>query len=109
MSPTPGHHAWQLGHVESLLLEIAAEVIEPLDFEIQTHTVAQNGIFRTHLMQRNRAIATRCAQARVHRPFFKLEVFDELESQQIAVELQSALHVLHVEHSVIESKLPASV
>ena len=41
MAPTPGHHAWQLGHVEALLLEIAAEVIEPSDFEIQTHTVAQ--------------------------------------------------------------------
>src|ERR1700689_3018287 len=81
MAPTPGHHAWQLGHVETLLLEIAAEVIEPSDFEIQTYTVAQNGIFRTRLMQRDRAIAARCAEACIHRLFLIVEVFDELESQ----------------------------
>src|SRR5580692_7529251 len=109
MTPTPGHHAWQLGHVEALSLEIAAEVIQPSDFEIQTYTVAQNGIFRTHLMQRDRAIAARCAEACIHWLFVIVEVFDELESQQIAVEVESALHVFHVQHSVIESKLPASV
>jgi hypothetical protein len=95
--------------VKALLLEVAAEVIEPSDFKIQTYTVAQNGIFRTHLMQSDRAIAAGCAQACIHRLFLVLEVFDELESQQIAVELESALHVFDVEHSVIESKLPAHV
>ncbi len=109
MAPTPGHHPWQLGHVEALLLQIVAEVIQPSDFEIQTYTVAQNGIFWTHLMQSDRAIAARRAQARIHWLFLILEIFDEPESQQIAVEGQSALHVFHVEHSVIESKLPASI
>ena len=50
MPPTPGHHAWQLGDVKPLLLEIAAEVVEFTDFEIQTHTLAQNGNFRTRLV-----------------------------------------------------------
>ena len=50
MPPTPRHHAWQLGDVEPFLLEIAAEVVEFTDFEIQTHTFAQNGSFRTRLV-----------------------------------------------------------
>jgi hypothetical protein len=41
MSPTPGHHAWQLGDVEAFLLKLAAEVVELSDFEVQTHAVAQ--------------------------------------------------------------------
>jgi hypothetical protein len=36
--------------VKPFLLEIAAEVVEFTDFEIQTHTFAQNGDFRTRLM-----------------------------------------------------------
>src|SRR5580704_7209780 len=61
MPPTPGHHAWQLGDVKPFLLELAAEVVELSDFEIQPHTVAQNGNFRTRLVQCNRTVATRCA------------------------------------------------
>src|ERR1700675_1053728 len=109
MAPTPGHHAWQLGHVEALFLEIAAKVIERADFEIQTYTFTQNGIFRTRLMQSDRAVAAGCAQARIHWLFVIHEVFDELASQQFSVEVDSALNVFHVEHSVIESKLPAII
>ena len=50
MPPTPRRHAWHLGDVKPFLLEIAAEVVEFTDFEIQTHTFAQNGDFRTRLM-----------------------------------------------------------
>ena len=50
MPPTPRHHAWQLGDVKLFLLEIAAEVVEFTDFELQTYTVAQNGNFRTRLV-----------------------------------------------------------
>ena len=50
MPPTPGHHAWQLGDVKPFSLEIAAKVVELSDFEIQTHSVAQNGNFRTRLV-----------------------------------------------------------
>jgi len=109
MPPTPGHHAWQLGDVEALLLEIAAEVIEVPDFQVQTHTVAQNGSFRTCLVQGDRAVAAWCPQARIHWFILIAEVFDELESQQISVEAESALHVFHVDHGVIERKLPASI
>jgi hypothetical protein len=44
MSPTPGHHAWQLGDVEAFLLELAAEVVKFSDFEILTHTLAVPGL-----------------------------------------------------------------
>ena len=37
------------------------------------------------------------------------EVFDEFESQQISVEAESALHVLHVDHGMIETKFPVSI
>src|SRR5258708_6827109 len=77
MPPTPRHHAWQLGDVEALLLEIAAEVIEFPDFQVQTHTVAQNGSFRTRLVQGDRAVAAWCPQARIHWFFLIAEVFDE--------------------------------
>src|ERR1700751_3673992 len=50
MPPTPRHHAWQLGDVEPFSLEIAAEGVEFTNFEIQTHTVAQNGNFWTRLV-----------------------------------------------------------
>lgn len=105
MAPTPGHHPWQLGHVEALFLEIAAEVIERTDFKIQTYTVAQYGIFRTHLMQSNGAVATGCAQPRIHGPFLILEIFYEFEAQQISVEDKPAFDVLNVDHGMIQSKL----
>jgi hypothetical protein len=50
MPPIPGHHSWYLGDEKSFLLEIAAEVVEFTDFEIQMHTVTQNGSFRTRLV-----------------------------------------------------------
>jgi len=105
MSPPPRHHAWQLGQVEALSLEIAAEVIERSDFEIQTYAVAQYGIFRTHLVQSYGAVATGCTQPCIHWLFLILEVFYEFESEQIAVEDKPALHVLNVDHGMIESKL----
>jgi hypothetical protein len=109
MSPAPGHHAWQFGDIEVFFLELAAELVEFSDFEVQAHTIARNGIPRTHLMQSDRPIPTRRAQARIHRPIFVAEVFDELESQQIAVEDKPPLHVLNVDHGMIESKLSFSV
>ena len=51
----------------------------------------------------------RGAQARIHRFILIAEVFDKLESQQISVETESALHIFHVDHGMIESKFPVSI
>jgi hypothetical protein len=48
-------------------------------------------------------------QARIHRLILIAEVLDELESQQISVEAEAALHVFHVDDGMIESKFPVSI
>jgi len=35
-----------------------------------------------------------------------VEIFDELESKQIAIETEGAPYILNVDHSVVEGKLP---
>ena len=57
-------------------------------------------------MQSDRSIPTRRAEARIHRLILVAKVFDELESQQIAVECKAALHVFDVDHGLIECKFP---
>ena len=108
VSPAPGHHARQFRDVEFLLLKPAAELVQFSDFEVQTHTIARNGILRTHLMQSNRSVTTRRAQSCIHRLILVAEVFNELESQQVAVETESTLHVFHVDLGVVESESPVN-
>src|ERR1700724_892414 len=105
MQPAPRHHTGQLGDVEACFLELPAEVVEIPDFEVQAHTFARNGNRRTSLMQRDGSIATRRAQTRIHLRTFIAEVFNELESKQITVETNSAIHVFNVDHGVVEGKL----
>ena len=107
--PTPRHHAWQFGDVEVLLLELSAEVVEFSDFEVQAHAIARNGLSRTRLMQSDRSIPSRRAEARIHRLILVAKVFDELESQQIAVEDKPAFHVSNVDHGLIEGEFPFSL
>src|SRR5271165_4714207 len=42
MPPAPRHHARQLRDVEALLLELAAEAIEFVDFEVQPHSITRD-------------------------------------------------------------------
>src|SRR5262249_35813898 len=70
--------------------------------------IARNGVLRTHLMKSDRPIPTRRAQTRIHRLILIAKVFNELESEQIAVETESTLHVLHVDHGMVERKPPVN-
>src|SRR5882762_4286776 len=107
--PAPRHHTWQLSDVEASFLQLPAKVVEIADFEVQAHTFARNGNRRTSLMQRDGCIATRRAQAPIHLRTFIAEVFNELESKQITVETNSAIHVFNVDHGVVEGKLSFSI
>src|SRR5580693_2041025 len=60
-------------------------------------------------MQGDSTIATGRAHPRIHRRTLVAKIFNELESKQIAVETESALYVLHVNHGVVESKLPGRI
>jgi hypothetical protein len=107
--PAPGHHAGQLGYVEALLLELATEIVEIVNLEVEVDTITRNGSTRTRLMQGDGSIAARCAHARVYRRALIAEVFDQLESKHIAVEVESAIHVFHVDHGVVEGKFSVRV
>ena len=107
--PAPRHHAGHFRDVEALLLKLSAEIVEIGDFKVQAHAITRNGSIRTRLMQSDRPIAAGSAQARIHCRALMAEVFDELESKQIAVETGSALNVLNVDHGVVESKFPAGI
>jgi hypothetical protein len=48
--PAPEHHAGQLGYVEALLLEIATEIVEIVNLELEADTITRNGSARTRLM-----------------------------------------------------------
>src|ERR1700680_3964031 len=60
-------------------------------------------------MQGDGPVAPRRAQPSIYRRTLIAEVFDELESKQIAVEAESLLHVFNVYHGVVEGKLSVSV
>src|SRR5271154_5072466 len=107
--PAPGHHAGKLGYVEALLLKLATEVVEIVNLEVETDTITRNGGARTSLMQGDSSIAARCTHARVHRHSFIAELFDQLESKHVAVEVESAIHVFHVDHGVVEGKFSVRV
>src|SRR5271155_3224543 len=107
--PAPGHHAGQLGNVEALLLELATEIVEIVNLEVEADSITRNGSARTRLMQGDGSIATGCAHARVYRRAFIAEVFDQLESKHIAVEVESAIHVFHVDHGVVEGKFSVRI
>jgi hypothetical protein len=47
--------------------------------------------------------------ARIHRFILKAEVFDQFKPQYIWVEGESALHVFHADHGMIESKFAVSI
>jgi len=57
------------------------------------------------LVEGNRPIASGSAQACVNGNTVVAEVFDELEAEQVAIEAERAVHVLHVDHGVIEGEL----
>ena len=61
MTSIPVHHAGDFCNVEAGLLELAAEIVEIKDFEIQAHAFAQNGIVWAGLTQHENAIAARSA------------------------------------------------
>src|SRR5271156_3784523 len=107
--PAPRHHAGQLGHVEALLLKLATEVVEIVNLEVEADTITRNGSARTGLMQGDGSIAARCTHARVHRHSFIAELFDQLESKHIAVEVESAIPVFHVDHGVVEGKFSVRI
>src|SRR5205085_4582889 len=105
MPPAPRHHARKLSNVKTLLLQLAAEIVKLGDFEIETHTLAPNRSASAGLMQRNGAIASGSPQSRVKALAFMAKVFDQLESQKVAIKNQAAVHVLAVNHGVVEGQL----
>lgn len=59
------------------------------------------------MVQGDGPIPTGRAHSRIYRRAIIVEIFDELESQQIAIETDGAPYILNVDHSVVEGKLPA--
>jgi len=56
-------------------------------------------------VQSNGAIAARRTQSGIDWPALIAEIFDQLESQLVAVEVHPALHVFHVDHGMVEGEL----
>src|SRR5580700_517687 len=59
------------------------------------------------MVQGDGPISTGRDHSRIHRRTLIVEIFDELEPKQIAIETEGAPYILNVDHSVVEGKLPA--
>jgi acetyl esterase/lipase len=76
VAPTPGHHLWQLGDIETFLLQLATEVVEFAHLEIQPDAVARNRRTLSGLVEGNRSVSSRSTEPGVNRLIFVPEILD---------------------------------
>lgn len=104
VAPAPGHHLRHFGEIEAGLLQLAAEIIELGDFEIEADAFAGDGIVRAGLMESDCAVVAGGAEAGVDGFAFVAEIFDEFEAEEVVVEAGGTLDILDVDHGVIEGE-----
>jgi len=104
VAPAPGHHLRHFREIEAGLLQLAAEIVQLGDFEIEADAFAGDGIVGTGLVEGDGAVIAGGAEAGVDGFAFVAEIFDELEAEEIVIEAHGALDVLDVDHGVIEGE-----
>src|SRR5258706_6368450 len=100
--PAPRHQGGRLGEFRARSFELFAEGFKVANFEVEPYAIGGERFSGLEQMQGDGRSSGRGFEARIDNLRTSAKLFDEFETQEVAIEAERSPDILRVDHGVVE-------